>query len=312
MKKYVPDYYKNFRCIADKCRHSCCIGWEIDIDTDTLAKYEAVGGEFGKRLRDGIKNENGTNCFILGEGERCPFLNQSGLCDIFSELGEEYLSQICTDHPRFRNFFSDREELGLGLCCEAVCRIVLSKKDKTVLEMIEDDGEDFELYEDEKILLAFREKLFGIAQDRNFDIKKRCEKILELFEIEFSDAVISKCADLFAHMEIMDPKWQDITAQVDIFDGIKDFDPEFEVAFEQLLVYFLYRHLAEAEDLEDLAARSFFAVLSVYLINNIFEILRKENSTEHFELLCDICRMYSSEIEYCEENTEKLKKLMFD
>ena len=26
----VPSYYKDFKCIADKCRHSCCIGWEID------------------------------------------------------------------------------------------------------------------------------------------------------------------------------------------------------------------------------------------------------------------------------------------
>ena len=32
MKIIAPNYYPAFRCIADKCRHSCCIGWEIDID----------------------------------------------------------------------------------------------------------------------------------------------------------------------------------------------------------------------------------------------------------------------------------------
>ena len=32
MQIIVPDYYKEFSCIADHCRHSCCIGWEIDID----------------------------------------------------------------------------------------------------------------------------------------------------------------------------------------------------------------------------------------------------------------------------------------
>ena len=36
----VPNYYKDFLCIADKCRHSCCIGWEIDIDEETLEFYE--------------------------------------------------------------------------------------------------------------------------------------------------------------------------------------------------------------------------------------------------------------------------------
>ena len=27
-----PDFYGKFKCTAEKCRHSCCIGWEIDID----------------------------------------------------------------------------------------------------------------------------------------------------------------------------------------------------------------------------------------------------------------------------------------
>ena len=33
MKEYIPDYYKDFQCIADKCKDSCCIGWEIMIDS---------------------------------------------------------------------------------------------------------------------------------------------------------------------------------------------------------------------------------------------------------------------------------------
>ena len=40
MKLYAPTYYKNFKCIADACEHSCCIGWEIDIDPEALEKYE--------------------------------------------------------------------------------------------------------------------------------------------------------------------------------------------------------------------------------------------------------------------------------
>ena len=42
MKLYAPSYYKKFKCIADKCEHSCCIGWEIDIDEETLEKYEKL------------------------------------------------------------------------------------------------------------------------------------------------------------------------------------------------------------------------------------------------------------------------------
>ena len=51
MLHIVPDYYKEFRCIAGACRHSCCIGWKIDIDAASAARYAAVGGELGCRLR---------------------------------------------------------------------------------------------------------------------------------------------------------------------------------------------------------------------------------------------------------------------
>ena len=34
----VPFYYKEFHCIADACKDSCCIGWEIDIDEETARR----------------------------------------------------------------------------------------------------------------------------------------------------------------------------------------------------------------------------------------------------------------------------------
>ena len=55
MKLLAPSYYKKFKCIADKCTHSCCIGWEIDIDTDTYEKYSRMSGEFGKEILKSIE-----------------------------------------------------------------------------------------------------------------------------------------------------------------------------------------------------------------------------------------------------------------
>ncbi len=308
MKIFAPSYYKKFRCIADKCLHSCCISWEIDIDEETFDKYKSVDSAFGKRLRENIRTENGSNCFILGENERCPFLNSNGLCDIYTELGEENLSQICADHPRFRNFFTDREELGLGLCCEEVCRIILSSKDKTTVEEIENDGEDFELYEDEKVILALREQLFAFAQDRDINIEKRINEILDLLGISIDKNIADKCLNELINMEILDISWRGIIGKLNSAQILSDFIPEFSVHYEQLLVYFIYRHIPESEDLSDLAARVAFAVLSVRIINGIYKMLSMEHRLD-FELLCDICRMYSSEIEYCEENTEKLRAL---
>ena len=66
MKLRVPDYYSEFSCIADKCKDSCCIGWEIDIDEDTHEYYNFVEGEFGDRLRENMyMTEDGDHSFKL-------------------------------------------------------------------------------------------------------------------------------------------------------------------------------------------------------------------------------------------------------
>ena len=79
MKFIVPSYYKNFKCIASACRHSCCVGWEIDIDAETYSYYGTIGGEIGESLKSNIAVEDGQPHFILDENERCPFLNKEGL-----------------------------------------------------------------------------------------------------------------------------------------------------------------------------------------------------------------------------------------
>lgn len=114
MKLIAPEYYTKFHCIADKCRHSCCVGWGIAIDPDKLVYYRSIEGEFGARLQKGIAEADDAAQFILDDEERCPFLNRTGLCDMITALGEDALCQICRDHPRFRNFYADRTEIGWG------------------------------------------------------------------------------------------------------------------------------------------------------------------------------------------------------
>ena len=100
MQNAYPDYYPLFHCIADRCRHNCCIGWEIDVDGDSLAAYDQIGGEMGERLHKCIDRSGEMPHVLLGEQERCPFLNGKNLCDLILYGGEGMLCQICTDHPR--------------------------------------------------------------------------------------------------------------------------------------------------------------------------------------------------------------------
>lgn len=35
----IPDYYKEFSCIAGDCEDTCCAGWQIVIDEKSKRRY---------------------------------------------------------------------------------------------------------------------------------------------------------------------------------------------------------------------------------------------------------------------------------
>ena len=159
MKLYAPQYYKEFHCIADACQHTCCEGWEIDIDEEQLARFQQEP-YIATHIEEGDPPR-----FRLLEGERCPFLKENGLCEMILRYGEDILCQICRDHPRFRSFWSDRVELGLGLVCEEAGRLILGSEEPMKLVCISDDGEETELPEEEAWLMDLRERfLQSIAE----------------------------------------------------------------------------------------------------------------------------------------------------
>ena len=44
MRVRVPDYFDGFSCLAGACPHSCCIGWEVVLDEDTVRRYQQLPG----------------------------------------------------------------------------------------------------------------------------------------------------------------------------------------------------------------------------------------------------------------------------
>ena len=309
MKKYVPDYYHKFRCTADKCRHNCCIGWEIDIDEDTLGFYNSVEGDFGRRLAENIVTENGTSHFCLGRDERCPFLNDKNLCDIIGHLGEGALCQICDDHPRFRNYYSEREELGLGLCCEAAGKLILTHTEPAQLVCIEEDDEGEFLWEEECDFLDFRDDIFDILQNRTKHISRRVDDMLRYREADLPQKTTAQWAEIFANLERLDEKWGDMLLELAAAEENSLVMPETaetELAFEQLAVYLAYRHLADGLDDNRLCQRGAFVALGFKMIYRLCALQYSKAGTLSVDDIVEICRMYSSEIEYNDDNIEAL------
>ena len=311
MKLIAPNYYPAFRCIADKCRHSCCIGWEIDIDPSTRERYRHISGEFGKRLNASIEDGE-VSSFRLGPDERCPMLNRSGLCDLITELGEENLCQICADHPRFRNYFADRTEIGLGLCCEEAARLTLSQKEPMQLITLEDDDITAELPAEEAALLSLRAALITLMQDDSLPTEARLDALLDAVDFVIPDR---DWAEIYRTLERLDPKWDDLlnTLPAKGADGqpVSLFTAEaqaLDTAYAQFCIYLLYRHLPGALLDDDIPGRAAFCVLSTRVLMALCAGCPGCTLADCTE----IARMYSAEIEYSEDNIAALLDALWE
>ncbi|MFT5872293.1 MAG: lysine-N-methylase [Clostridium sp.] len=137
VKKRYPIYFKEFKCIAGKCKDSCCVGWDVDIDKITFRQYYKVQDKEMKRMfqKNVHNNDNYLNNDVdygkvkLTKGKRCPFLDEENYCIIYSKLGEEYLSNVCTSFPRIINKVDGYYEMSLDVACPEAARIILLKEE---------------------------------------------------------------------------------------------------------------------------------------------------------------------------------------
>ena len=295
MHTVYPNYYEKFKCIGGSCKHNCCIGWEIDIDDDTAAYYKSVGGEMGERMKTSV-DFSGTPHFILGENERCPFLNSCNLCDIIIKLGKEHLCTICEKHPRFENELPGRTEIGVGMACEEAARLILTQKEPFSLIGAQKTDDE---------IIILRDKVINALQNREKSIPDRVSAMLALCNTKESEKTLSEWADVLLSLERLDEKWTsllerlknpiDSTAFAEYISSREDED-------EQMLVYFVYRHFANAPDLYDAAARASFAALAYRVIFALGAALYKKSGILTADDQIELCRLFSSEIEYSDEN----------
>ncbi len=299
---FAPDYYAEFRCIAADCRHSCCVGWEIDIDSDSRAFYRTIKGSFGERLASVIDDGGESAHFRLTADERCPLLRDDGLCEMILTLGEESLCQICADHPRFRNFYGGRTEIGLGLCCEAAGQLILARSSPMRIVPLADDGDPTPLNREETEFLARRDVALSLLADDTVSLEARIAALLAHGGASIPPRGMEAWREIYRSLERLDPAWDTV---LDTLTDAAPSDAAWEKPFARLLEYFLYRHLPAVLDDGRYAARIAFCVFSTEVIRALFAV---EEMT--LARLVDLARRYSAEIEYDEDNVETLLDIL--
>lgn len=280
MLSIFPKFYKNFLCKADKCKHSCCKGWEIDIDEETAGKYLAMTGELGAEIRQNIGKNEDSYFFKLTEDERCPFLQKNGLCKIILNIGEENICEICTMHPRFFTMLDDVELCGVGLSCEKTCELLLGDE-KDLVFYIEDTEEE----------VSFSEVLSVIGLNLPNEMQE--------FSLAVNAENINKVLEIMAKTEPIDENWSKELSIMQDMDNVELKAKEYlensdKNILNKIYKYILYRQLERLVDI-DMEALINYAQYSI-----LFIILHTMISKE----LGESVRRWSEQIEYDTDNVD--------
>lgn len=267
-----PDFYDRFACRAGGCRHSCCRGWEIDVDGESDKYYKEVPGELGDKLRRSIQRDTEGAHFILTGDERCPFLRADGLCELIVDLGEDALCDICALHPRFYEDLDDAELCGLGLSCEAVCALLL------------ENGEPLRFLDDERGETLTMQELLS-----------RLDLTVDPACLHFDGERPS--AAFFARMaetEAIDERWPEELERVRA--ALPGLRLPTGARYDRILQYLLYRQLERTAD-AGMAALQHYARESTAFV-------AAWDAMEGFDP--EHLRRFSEQIEYSTENVDIL------
>ena len=190
MKTVCPEYYSKFKCIASACPDSCCIGWQICLDEKTAQQYltdsSTAVSTVAKQYMRGSKNSR----YLALKNGRCPYLDDKNLCNVIKEKGDEFLCEVCYNHPRF-----DVENDGvlvkyLSLSCPEASRLFCQECKQKRIKFV---GDDCDLLECLSNSDDVGQKIEKISSNQRFD---------ELF------------SNLFLQMEYLDTRTKEILGSI--------------------------------------------------------------------------------------------------
>lgn len=314
-----PDFYDRFKCIAGRCTDTCCVGWEIDVDENSQEAYRKVIGVFGDKLRDNIEDGH----FKLQPHDRCPFLDKNNLCEIFTNLGESSLCNICREHPRFVEVYGDIMEKGIGLCCEEAVRLLLEGEGPLAFTGEECDEPEDEIDDDDREIrdqvLYEREQIFASLADDSLTFQERLYDAFGFSEgtpfapLEDAGAYVK----LLANTESFGPAWDEALARIKkrIASGaISDQGFFSENESMRILAYLVYRHYAKClfdghEQGKRLFAVFFWNVVRLFtreLAGDATHPVQNNDSA----IKINAIKILSRQLEYCEENMQRIESAL--
>jgi lysine-N-methylase len=331
MTNTFPSYFKKFVCIADKCPDTCCAGWQIVVDPESLNRYNSLEGDYAQKIRSLITVDNDGDSVFIPKNNRCPFLLENGLCEMYCKLNHDALCRTCRQFPRHITYFGARLETGISLSCPEAARIIMESPEPITFETEETHGSILPTAIDPSLyftLVSARKTAIKILQNREFAIESRiisfllfCEKVSALIrkkefeetrELEAEDfentasaihsplrakkALAKYFAD-FKSLEMLDSSWKESlekaeNARIPEAKG-------FEWEYEHLMIYFVFRYFMAAVFDGSLLPKAKFAAVAFIIIRR----LQAEVMSEKAERV-KAMQKFSKEVEHSANNMD--------
>lgn len=256
MQVTIPEFAKDFACAAGSCPDTCCQGWEIIIDPDTLKYYQQLTGELGEAARNAIIYED-EPFFRFSEKGTCALLDKNGLCKLQKAFGELAQCYVCRTYPRFVRQYGGLREEGVSLSCPEALRLLLESP--LPLQFVSEEREfpiepneiDAELF---YALKQCRSLAFALIQDERYSFNDRlfllvcfAEAVQYCLSCEAYPAIdrvrrryfspIGRSAVLRRKQAFRfrnSSKWRDLTEWTVFFSGLEILSPEWRSLLAQL------------------------------------------------------------------------------
>lgn len=305
-----PNNFAKFKCIGGECEDTCCQGWDIEVDKDTFNEYAKVQNPKMKvMLSENIKKNNDCTSDDLDYGiiklnkeKKCPFLDKCNYCSIYTAIGEEYLSNICTQFPRILNKINNEYEISLDVSCFEAAKVMLKSEEKITFNSSKQVFEKY-IINDEyntnskkykrspvKYLKEIRAFSMEIIQDRSYQLSQRLYILGDFLKtIEEKIAEDSKSVD----------------SVIKSYDR-KKIAQEFEINKEDYIFQIIFfKNIIASSNVGEQAISADFKkyteeVLDSFIINELEDY--KNDSERYISIFQEYNKNFIKEYEYIFEN----------
>ena len=182
MKLHRISFYDNFTCATDQCPDTCCAGWNIPVDRETIQKWQTYPLSLRLWLFPHLCKKEDIPCIRMTH-THCPFQDHDMLCSLERHHGENAMPHICRIYPRKRRNYGFCAEETLELSCPKAAELFLGHlhdfhyvdMDSEISYPVSGTNQDAAFFED---LLFCREELISFLQTAAMDFPAICAVLI--------------------------------------------------------------------------------------------------------------------------------------